>query len=91
VNASQQQIVFSLQQVGIRDRYPDLESARLAIVQFPVEEEGRGIQFNFQNDTELLSYDEIDARIRVVYETWRRVCAERVHDGRKTGTNPFGF
>ena len=93
-NPDARRIVFSMQHFWIRDRYPDLAAARLAVVRFPNHGQERSIRIDFHNDAELLSYDELSTRIRVVYETWGRVSDERARDKRGTGTggpNPFGF
>ena len=88
-----QQIVFSMQHIGVRDRYPDLTDTRLAIVQFPSSGEMRTVRVEFHNEAELLSYEELDSRVRTVYETWARVSTERTREPRKkTGTGDlFGF
>jgi hypothetical protein len=93
-NASMRQIVFSMQPVGVRERNPDLIDARLAVVRFPKGERDRGIQIDFHNDAELLSFDDLDNRVRIVYETWARVSDDRTREPRRTGTGgttPFGF
>jgi hypothetical protein len=93
-NASMRQIVFSMQHLWVRERNPDLMDARLALVQFPNGCEGRGIHLDFHSDAELLPYEDLDSRVRNVYETWARVSDERVRDTRRSGTSgttPFGF
>lgn len=88
------QIVFSMQNVGVRERHPDLMDARLAVVRFPVAQGGRGITIDFHKDEDLLSYEELNSRVQLVYETWSRVSEGRTSDVRRTGTggaNPFGF
>lgn len=92
-NAGMRQIVFSMQHIWVRDRNPDLAGARLAVIQFPQERESRSVRVWFQNDTDLLSYEELNARVRLVYETWARVSAEKTHDARRAGggATPFGF
>jgi hypothetical protein len=87
------QVVFSMQHIWVRDRYPDLSDARLAIVRFPISDATRGVRIEFASDGELLSYDELNARVRVVYESWARVSEERVREPRRSGTdgNPFDF
>ena len=87
------QVVFSMQHIWVRDRNPDLADARLAIVRFPVSGATRRVRIDFANDEELLSYEELNTRVRIVYESWARVSEERVREARKTGTdgNPFGF
>lgn len=85
------QIVFSMQHHWLRERHPDLDSARLAIVRFPCSRDHRSIQIDFHTEDELLTFEELDARVRTVYETWSRVSSERRAEA-KTGTdNPFRF
>lgn len=93
-NASMRQIVFSMQHLWIRERNPDLMDARLAVVRFPSDGDDRGIHLDFHSEAELLAYDELEGRVRNVYETWARVSTERTHETRRTGTGgetPFGF
>lgn len=93
-NPSMRQIVFSMQHLWIRERNPDLMDARLAVVRFPPAEDGRSIRVDFHSEAELLAYEELDGRVRTVYETWARVSEERTRKTRGTGTGggtPFGF
>jgi hypothetical protein len=93
-NPAARQFVFSMQQIWIRDRIPDLAEARLAIIQFPVGRDSRSIRLSFHSEAELLSYEQLDARVRTIYEAWARVCAEKARDARGTGTGgstPLGF
>ena len=93
-NASNRQIVFSMQNLWIRERNPDLMDSRLAVIKFPCWKDERTIDIEFHDDAELLRYEELDARVCTVYETWARVSAERVRETRRTGTDgttPFGF
>lgn len=87
-------IVFSMQNVWIRDRIPDLADARLAIVRFPVVKEARQLSVCFHDESKLIPFEELNERIRVVYETWARVSVEKSADIRRTGTGgstPMGF
>jgi hypothetical protein len=85
--AGEQQIVFSMQNIWVRERHPDLAEARLAIVRFPCAKGGRTIHIDFHEEADLLSYEELDARVRNVYETWARVSSEKPHSPRRaTGT-----
>lgn len=93
-NPSIRQLVFSMQHLWVRDRMPDLASARLAVLRFPQDGDERSVQLTFHQEADLLSYEELDERVRVVYETWARVSAEKLAQPKKTGTgggNPFGF
>lgn len=87
------QIVFSMQNIWVRERHPDLVDARLAVVRFPVRNEMRTMRIEFANEAELLTYEELDIRVRDVYEAWARVTDERKREPAKTGTggNPFNF
>jgi hypothetical protein len=89
-NPSVRQIVFSMQHLWVRERHPDLAYARLAIIQFPSYGETRGIRIELHNDSDLLPYKELDARVRNVYETWARVTTEKMRGSRKTGTGGTG-
>jgi hypothetical protein len=83
-----------MQHLWVRERNPDLMDARLSVVRFPSVGGERGIHLDFYNDAELLSYEDLDNRVRVVYETWARVSDNRVREIRRTGTSgstPFGF
>jgi hypothetical protein len=87
-------IVFSMQHIGVRERNPDLNDARLAVVRFPVVGDARKIKVDFHDGSDLLSFEELDARVRTVYETWARVSDERITKRRASGSsgpNPFGF
>ena len=86
-------IVFSMQNIGVRERNPDLAGARLAIVRFPVSGDTRKLAAHFHDGGELLAYEDLDARVRVVYETWVRVSEDRTTARRAGGggATPFGF
>ena len=93
-NPSVMQIVFSMQHLWVRERNPDLMHARLAVIRFPIVLNERSIRLDFHSESELLPYDDLDSRVRVVYETWARISDERVEETRRTGTGgptPFGF
>lgn len=93
-NSAMRRVVFSMQHLWIRERNPDLMDARLAVVRFPSGTDGRSIHLDFHDDAELLSYEDLNNRVRIVYETWARVIDERARKIRRTGTGdptPFGF
>lgn len=93
-NAAMRQVVFSMQNLWLRERNPDLMTARLAIVRFPSGCDERGMHVDFHNDADLLSYEELNQRVCTVYETWARVSDDRSREARSTGTGratPFGF
>jgi hypothetical protein len=93
-NANVRRIVFSMQHVGVRERNPDLFDVGLAVVTFPSHGEERTMRIDVHNGEALLSYEELNDRVRTVYATWARVCEERSHAVRRTGTDdrtPFGF
>jgi len=86
--------VFSMQNFWIRERFLDLRSARLAVISFPTARKMRGLSIQFGKEEELMSYDELDSRVRRVYEAWAKVSEERTTKRRETGTDgptPFGF
>jgi hypothetical protein len=87
-------IAFSMQHIGVRERNPDLADARLAIVRFPVVGATRTMTVHFYDGRTLLPYEELDARVRVVYETWARISEGRTTTRRASGgggPTPFGF
>jgi hypothetical protein len=86
-NAAIRQIVFSMQNIWIRGRYPDLAEATLAVVRFPPDGSSRSIDIHMHNEADLLTYEELDARVRNVYTTWNVISTEKARtEGRKTGT-----
>lgn len=93
-SAAARHVVFSMQHIGVRERNPDLADARLAIIRFPTDGTARTMQVYFHKGEELLPYEELDLRVRSVFETWARVSDERIiakraaHGG---GSTPFGF
>jgi len=89
-NAAIRQIVFSMQSIWVRDRHPDLAEARLAVIQFPPNRDGRSVRVHFHNEAELLPYEVLDARVRNVYVTWARMSDEKARGGRGTGTGGPG-
>ena len=94
INSAVRQIVFSMQHTGIRERQPDLMDARLAVIRFPAGHEGRSIRVDFHSEADLLSYEELNGRVRTVYETWARIIDEQAGKIRRTGTSgstPMGF
>lgn len=93
-NSAARQIVFSMQNVGVRERNPDLMDARLAVIRFVGVRGERYLTIDFHKEEELLSYEELNSRVQLVYETWARVSEERATVIRRTGTggsNPFEF
>lgn len=93
-NGDVRRIVFSMQNVWVRDRYPDLAEARLAVIRFPSDGDDRSIAIDTHAEAELLSYEELNELVRNVYKTWAKVSDERTETERRTGTgkdNPFRF
>jgi hypothetical protein len=86
-------IVYSMQFIGVQERNPDLTEFRLAVVRFPASGDKRRVQLNFHDGSELLSYEELDRRVRAVYATWAQVSDERTKKRRASGGGftPFGF
>ena len=89
-NSLVKQIVFSMQNVGVRERHPDLMDARLAVVRFPATTDARSLTVEFHREEELLSYEGLNSRVQLVYETWNRISDERVSEVRRTGTGGAG-
>ena len=65
------------------------------MVRFPNVSGERTTDLSFHSEADLLTYEELDQRVRAVYEAWTRISAEKVEDLRRRGTgtdgNPFGF
>lgn len=92
-NAEMRKMVFSMQNIWLRERDVDLAGVRLAVVRFPMSGEQRFIKIDFHNEQELLPYEQLNQKVQAVYEAWARVSSEKTAEQRKTGTggNPFGF
>jgi hypothetical protein len=92
-NPQVQRIVYSMQFIGVQERNPDLTEFRLAVVRFPTSGEKRRVKLDFHDGSELLSYEELDRRVRAVYATWAQVSDERTKKRRAAGggSTPFGF
>jgi hypothetical protein len=91
-NPGIRKIVFSMQNIWVRDRHADLANARLAVFRFPTIGEERYLKIHLHDDGDLLSFEELDRRVRVVYETWSRICVERTASpGAPKTATPFGF
>ena len=93
-NAAIRRVVFSMQNIGVRERNPDLADARLAVVRFPVSRERRTLTVQFSDGRDLMSYEELDAGVRTVYETWARISNDRSKQRQASGgggSTPFGF
>ncbi len=83
-NPEVRRMVFSMQHVGVRERNPDLMGARLAVVRFPVCGTARAVTVHFGSDNDLLTYDELNDRVRTVYATWARISDERASQQRRS-------
>jgi hypothetical protein len=80
-------VIFSMQQVWIRDRHPDLAHARLAIVRF-ANSPTRTLEVSFHDDRDpLFTFEELSQRVRTVYETWEKVLRKSQPERRRTGTD----
>jgi hypothetical protein len=93
-NAGHRQIVNSMQNAWVRERHLDLASARLAVIRFPSAKDGRTVDIQFHNDSDLLSYDALDAAVKRVYRLWAEVSRERRDSTRRSasaGPTPMGF
>lgn len=78
--------VYSMQAVWVKARFPDLQDARLAVMRFPIIGGKREVILHIATSEELLSYEQLDERVRHVYDVWGRVFKERVEERRRTGT-----
>lgn len=76
-------VVFSMQNLWVRERHPDLADVRLAIVRFPSGTPQRSMKIDFHDQGDLLSFDDLDAKARLVYETWSRILKEKAAPKRK--------
>ena len=85
-NPKARAIVYSMQAVWVKARFPDLQDAQLAVMRFPIIGGKREVVLHTAASEELLSYEELDERVRRVYEAWGRVFKERVEERRRTGT-----
>jgi hypothetical protein len=91
-NGEVRRVVFSMQNVWARDRVPDLQDAKLAVVSFPSAKEGRTFSMRIHAEADLYSYDELNQRVQAVYQTWAKVVHEAGERRRKGGgENPMGF
>ncbi len=83
-----------MQHAGLIERNPDLAGVRLAIIRFPSSGGGRGHLLHVHDGGALLSFEELDARVRTVYATWAAVSDERLEKRRAAGGGggtPMGF
>ena len=86
-NAAIQRVIFSMQHTWVRERNPDLAGSRLAIIRFS-KKSPRKMSVVFHNGSDLLSFEELDSRVRAVYEAWDRVLRSKpAKKAKKTGTD----
>ena len=93
-NAQQRRIVHSMQNAWVRDRHLDLSSAKLAVIRFPSQPEGRAVDIQYHDETNLLQYEDLDAAVKRVYRLWAEVSREKQAKERASGTGgktPMGF
>lgn len=76
-NAATRRIIFSMQHVGVRDRYPDLAKVRLAVIRFPANGGTRSMSVEYCDEIGLLSYEELNSRMTNVYRTWANAAERR--------------
>jgi hypothetical protein len=79
-------VIYSMQHIWVRERRPDLASFRLAVIKFS-NDCPRRISLLFHNGDALLSFDELNERVRLVYEAWDRVLRSKSSKKKKTGTD----
>lgn len=88
------QVVFSMQNVWIRERHLDVSDARLAVIRFPSSKDLRSVDIHFHDEANLMSYEDLDAAVKRVYRLWAEVSRDRAEGTRKSGTGgitPMGF
>lgn len=92
-NAAQRRIVHSMQNAWVRDRHLDLFNARLAVIRFPSQSEGRSVDIHFHDESDLLIYEALDEAVKRVYRLWADVSRERQDGSKKVvgRPNPMGF
>jgi hypothetical protein len=72
------QFVFSVMHEKIRAADPDAADLKLAIFQFPEDEQGvRTTELWLDDGVDLFSFEELDGMVRDTYEMWQQVCQER--------------
>jgi hypothetical protein len=81
-----QRVIFSMQHIWVRERNPDLATSRLGIIRFS-RTSPRKMSVSFNGALELLSFEELDARVCLVYEAWERVLRTKPARARRTGTD----
>ncbi|MCQ8278595.1 hypothetical protein NFI95_09035 [Acetobacteraceae bacterium KSS8] len=87
-------LVYSLQNYWVRERHPDLFDAKLCIISVPKKGGKRTIEFDFEDDADLMKRAELNDRISAVYNIWSMILMQENAQVRKTGTggtNPFNF
>jgi hypothetical protein len=84
---------LSIMHERIRVPDPDFANAKLAVCQFPRNEEGvRKIHVYDASEFKLYDVDQLNEMIDETYRIWAEVLAEREAADRKaTGTTPLGF
>jgi hypothetical protein len=90
INAASRKVVYSLQHLWLRERHPDLSEVRLAVIRFPSAIDGRSVKIDFHENDDLMSYEELDARVRQVYQIWESVVRERAEPKRKSAVGGQG-
>jgi hypothetical protein len=86
--------VLSLMNERIRVPDPDFSDAKLVVIQFGTNGEGRRIvRVHEQMDSDLFGFDELNAMIDETYRLWIEILAERADEARRrpTGSTPLGF
>ena len=93
-NSAQRRIVHSMQNAWVRDRHLDLSGARLAVVRFPSVDADRAVDIQFHDDSDLLSYEDLDTAVKRVYRLWAEVSRDKRDEDRArraSGANPMEF
>ncbi|MDO9589262.1 MAG: hypothetical protein Q7J13_15215 [Brevundimonas sp.] len=82
---------FSLQHQHIRLADPDMASADLAVVQFPVSGTERYGKLFRAADMELFTYEQLEAMISETYRLWREISEERFEETKRRSGSAGGL
>lgn len=88
LSASGRRFAFSMAHHRVRELYPDLAGAELAIFRFPSVTDARGVtarrlQTFLAADGPLYTYEELDLMVAKTYQIWQQVLAERQDEARR--------
>lgn len=84
LSAEDRRVVFSFMNERIRVPGSDFEEARLAIIQFPKNSEGkRTLRIHYDDGVELYSFEQLSQMIVVLYEEWAAELKDREGERRR--------